>query len=196
MIMGWKKYLYFHQNTLQLQTTFDYKTRTVAPSYKVIPLKKHHYKKLQIEKVNQYIKNNLLKGKAIIVISGPIFRKAMTSKLNVSGRHVVQEFKDKGQLKLFNSEFILANIRTENDVDPHLFHKNISVLVQALQLKYNKVNVIDETVGMLWIQEQRSSSLHLRGMWNELKKSENFQYYPISLFMAVMNFKDAFMSIL
>lgn len=125
----------------------------------------------QVDLVTRYIKDGLLNGEAVIVIAKPALRKILKAKmdaLNFDG----QILQDQDQIKFFDAEFLLSNLKSDGSLEVEAFREFVSIPIYHAQLNYSKVRAFSEMVDILWKQNQHDMAIQLEDFWNELSPTE------------------------
>ncbi len=135
---------------------------------------------LQAEAIADFIQGGLLRDELVIIIARTSLRNAIVSKLSAMGLNV-QDFKDQGQIKFFDAEFLLSSIVTDGLLEDQAFQEFVVKPVQAARLKYGKIRAFGEMVDILWKRGQHDIALQLEELWDDLAKKHEFALFCIYL---------------
>ena len=139
------------------------------------PISGNHIVKVcrdQIVKVNsvaQYVAQGLSSGEAVAIIAKPSLRKALVDFLVTQGFDM-QSFKDQGQIKFLDAEFLLSSF----GIDAEAFEKFVSDPLRIMKLKYDKIRIFGEMVDVLWQKGAYDEAIQLENRWNDLFKKIEF----------------------
>lgn len=143
------------------------------------PISGNHIVKVcrdQVVKVNsvaQYAAQGLSSGEAVAIIAKPSLRKALVNFLVTQGFDV-QSFKDQGQIKFLDAEFLLSSLWIDDGIDAEAFEKFVSDPLRIMKLKYDKIRIFGEMVDLLWQKEAYDEAMQLENRWNDLFKKIEF----------------------
>ncbi|SEF61348.1 MEDS domain-containing protein [Nitrosomonas ureae] len=146
------------------------------------PISGNHIVKVcrdQVVKVNsvaQYITKGLSGGEAVAIIARPSLRKALMDFLVTQGFDV-QSFKDQGQIKFLDAEFLLSSLWIDDGIDAEAFEKFVSDPLGIMKLKYDKIRIFGEMVDLLWQKGAYDEAIQLENRWNDLFKKIEFSLF-------------------
>ncbi|PSJ16382.1 MEDS domain-containing protein [Nitrosomonas supralitoralis] len=121
--------------------------------------------------LTHYIKDGLVNDEAIIVIAKPGLRQAVMFELDGLDLDL-QRYKNSGQIKFFDAEFLLSNLLFNRIIDKQAFHDFVTYPIQVTRSKFGKVRAFGEMVDVLWQNNQEDSALQLEDLWNDLCMNE------------------------
>jgi len=127
----------------------------------------------QAEAVTLYIKEGLLNNEGVIVFAKPALRKAVISNLDTQGLDI-KTFKEEGQIKFFDAEFLVSNLLIDGVLEKQLFNESVEIPIQTLKSKYGRIHVFGGMVNTLWKNGQYNSAMQLESMWVDLSRREEF----------------------
>lgn len=131
---------------------------------------------MQAEAVAYFIRGGLLNHELVIIIARTSLRNAIISHLNVMEVNV-QFFKNQGQLKFLDAEFLLSRIVINDSLEEHVIQELIIRPVQIAHLKYGKIRAFGEMVDILWKRRQCERALQLEKLWDDLSKEYQFALF-------------------
>lgn len=143
------------------------------------PQAKGHFLKIcrdeamQAEAVAYFIKGGLLDNELVIIIARASLRNAIISHLNAMGLNI-QFFKNQGQLKFMDAEFLLSRIVTSDSLEECVIHELIVRPIQIAHLQYGKIRAFGEMTDILWKRKQFDQALQLEKLWDDLSKEYQF----------------------
>ena len=128
---------------------------------------------MQAEAVAHFIKGGLLDNELVFIIARASLRNAIISHLNAMGLNV-QSFKNQGQLKFLDAEFLLSRILINDSFEEQVIQESIVRPIQIAHLKYGKMRAFGEMVDLLWKRRQYDRALQLEKLWDDLAKEYQF----------------------
>lgn len=131
---------------------------------------------MQAEAVAYFIKGGLLDNELVIIIARASLRNAILFHLNAMGLNV-QFFKNQGQLKFLDADFLLSRILINDMLEDRVIHELIVRPIQIAHLKYGKIRAFGEMVDILWKGRQYDRALQLEKLWDELSKEYQFALF-------------------
>lgn len=127
----------------------------------------------QAEAVTQYIQEGLSKDEAVVIYARPSLRKSVIRKLEQVGIEV-GNYKQLGQIKFFDVEYILSCFYTEDIVNESSFQDLIGSSLQDLRPRFGKIRIFGEMVNVLWKNGEYEAAMKLEECWNNLSRKFEF----------------------
>ena len=128
---------------------------------------------VKINSVAQYVAKGLSNGEAVAIIARPSLRKALVDFLVKQGFDV-QSFKDQGQIKFLDADFLLSSLWIDNGIDIEAFEKLVADPLKVMKLTYDKIRIFGEMVDVLWQKGAYDGAMQLEDRWNDLFKKIEF----------------------
>lgn len=127
----------------------------------------------QEEAVSRFLIEGLLKSEAVVVFAKPALRKAVIAKMTARGLDV-QTFKNEGQIKFFDAEFLISSMRMDSIFEEQAFQEYVGTQIEAAHLKYGKVRVFGGMVASLWNTGEYDAAMQLEDFWVNLTQKLEF----------------------
>ena len=107
----------------------------------------------QVDLVTRYIKDGLLVGEAVFIISKSRLRKILKLKIKALSFDG-QPFQDLNQLRFFDAKMLLAYLRTDEGLEEAAFQEYVVDPIKDAQSEYKRVRALGEVCDVLWEQKQ------------------------------------------
>jgi hypothetical protein len=126
--------------------------------------------------VGEYAGVGLRQDEGVVIIARPQHRLAFEQALDRGGVDARQAIQ-RGQLKLFDAEEILAKFMRGGMPDWNAFRAVVGGIIAELRLQHRSVRAYGEMVDILWQNGEREAAIRLEEYWNELGKLQTFSLF-------------------
>lgn len=145
-----------------------------------------------ISSVSAFIEAGLQAGDGCIVVSTKLHRESLERCLKENGLDVDAARVDGSYIALDAAE-MLGRFMVNGEPDPARFTQVIGQILEKMARRRRRVRVFGEMVALLWAEGNRTATIRLEDLWNDLHKAHTFSLfcaYPMQSFDGNTNGAD------
>jgi signal transduction histidine kinase len=128
------------------------------------------------DSVAHFVGVGMAEGAGAVVIATEVHRSAIEVVLKQRGLEV-EKLKGSGQLTLLDATDTLALFMRGDQPDADLFNRYVGGVIETIGSRFPKIHAYGEMVGLLWRVGNKSATIALENLWNDLAGRYAFKLF-------------------